>query len=384
MRIHARHYATADRVEIVWTAGRIESVRAPLAEPADLEADWVAPAFFDLQINGCGGHSFNSGQLTLQAIRRVVATCRQHGIAALCPTLITNSFAELAEGFTVLQRAREGDPILARALPAFHLEGPWISAEDGPRGAHPRRHVRPPDLDEFRRLQDAAGGRIRLVTLAPEHDGALRFIESLSAEGVVVALGHTAAEGDCIRDAIRAGARLSTHLGNGAHAVLPRHPNYLWDQLAADELQASIICDGHHLPPSVVRCIVRAKTPARIILTCDTSSLAGLPPGRYSEWEQELEVRADGRIDVAGTPYLAGSGVFTEACVGKVIAFAGVTLPEAVEMAGNRPRELLGLESVELRAGAPADLVLFDWEPGEELSVVATLCEGAMAFGSTC
>src|SRR5262249_12675635 len=145
-----------------------------------------------------------------------------------------------------LGAACDTDPELAHATPAFHLEGPYISAEDGPRGAHPSAHVRPPDWEEFCRLQEAAGGRIRLVTLAPEREGALGVIERLVATGVVVALGHTAATGRQIHDAISAGARLSTHLGNGAHAVLPRHPNYIWEQLAADELWASIICDGHH------------------------------------------------------------------------------------------------------------------------------------------
>src|SRR5204862_5034262 len=139
-------------------------------------------------------------------------------------------------------------------------------------------------------LQDAAGGRLRLVTLAPETPAALPFIERLTQAGVVVALGHSAADGACIRAAIRAGARLSTHLGNGCHAMLPRHDNCLWEQLAADDLWASLICDGHHLPVSVVRCLLRAKTPARTILTCDASSLAGLPPGCYDQWGGEFEV----------------------------------------------------------------------------------------------
>src|SRR5439155_7747588 len=128
-------------------------------------------------------------------------------------------------------------------------------------------------------------------------------------------LGHTAADGPRLRDAIRAGAQLSTHLGNGAHAVLPRHPNYIWEQLAADELWASLICDGHHLPPAVVRCLLRVKTPARAVLTCDAGSLAGLPPGRYREWGQEFEVRPGGPIVVPGTSYLAGSWAFTDGCI---------------------------------------------------------------------
>src|SRR5262249_6725981 len=249
-----------------------------------------------------------------------------------------------------------------------HLEGPYISPEDGPRGAHPRQHVRPPDWDEFCRLQEAAGGRVRLVTLAPEHEGALRFIERLVAAGVVVALGHTAASGRRIREAILAGACLSTHLGNGTHALLPRHENYLWEQLAADELWASIICDGHHLPPPVVRCIVRVKTPARTILTCDASALAGLPPGHYQLWEQECDILPEGKIVVSDSGYLGGSWAFTDLCVGNVLRFAGVGLSDALDMAGARPRQLLGLPVPRLEAGAAADLVLFDWE-GDEFRV---------------
>ncbi|MBM4071850.1 MAG: amidohydrolase family protein [Planctomycetes bacterium] len=372
MRLRARHYASGQAIEVICAEGRILSIGPPTGEPATHQADWIAPAFFDLQINGCGGHSFNSPQLTVDQVRHVVAVCREHGIAALCPTLVTNSFESLRHGFATLREAcvaRELD----RALPAFHLEGPYISSEDGPRGAHPREFVRKPNWDEFRKLQDAAGGRIRLVTLAPELDGALVFIEQLVASGVVVALGHTAATARDIAAAVAAGARLSTHLGNGSHALLPRHENYLWEQLAADALTASIISDGHHLPPAVIRCLVRAKTSNRIILTCDASSLAGLPPGRYREWDQEFEVQAGGKVTVAGTPYLAGSGVFLDTCVSNVLRHADVSLVEAVDMAGARPRALLGLPVRSLEAGTPADLVLFDWQPGGELHVKHTL-----------
>src|SRR5437867_7491142 len=225
MHLHARHYATGETIAITSAGGRIASV-TPQSVPPGVALPWVAPALFDLQINGCDGHSFNSPRLDGEAVGHVVQVCRRHGIAGLCPTLVTNSFDALAHGFHTLAAACDTDSALARALPAFHLEGPYISPEDGPRGAHPKAHVRPPDWDEFRRLQEAAGGRIKLVTLAPEWDGALSFIEHLSASGMVVALGHTGARGTRIRDAIRSGARLSTHLGNGCHALLPRHDNY--------------------------------------------------------------------------------------------------------------------------------------------------------------
>jgi N-acetylglucosamine-6-phosphate deacetylase len=365
MRLRARHYATGQPVEVVWEGGRIRSLGPPTQGPVDAEAGWVAPALFDLQINGCDGHDFSATDLTPDAVRHVVVTCRAHGVASFCPTLVTNSFEALAHGLQTLQRACETDRAVAHAVAGIHLEGPYISPEDGPRGAHARRHVRPPDWDEFRRLQDAAGGRVCLVTLAPEHEGALAFIERLVGAGVVVALGHTAASRQRIRAAVAAGARLSTHLGNGSHAVLPRHDNYIWEQLAADELWASIICDGHHLPPAVVRCLVRVKTPARTILTCDSSPLAGLPPGRYRNWEQEFEVLPGGKVVVPGTSYLAGSGAFTDVCIGNAVRDAGVSLAEAVDMASARPRELLGLPLGRLEAGAETDLVLFDWEENE-------------------
>jgi N-acetylglucosamine-6-phosphate deacetylase len=376
LRLRARHYASGERLDIVCANGRITALTAAGDGPVDREAGWVAPALFDLQINGCDGISFNSPHLTDENIRHVVCICRRHGIGALCPTLVTNSREALLHGFSTLRRACETGADLARAIAGLHLEGPYISPEDGPRGAHPLRHVRPPDWDEFRRFQDAAGGRIRLVTLAPERDGALPFLEKLVASGVVVALGHTAATPACIRAAITAGARLSTHLGNGSHAQLPRHDNYLWEQLAADELWASLISDGHHLPPAVLRCILRVKTPARTILTCDASSLAGLPPGRYREWDQEFEIVPTGRIIVPGTSFLAGSSVFTDDCVGHVLATAGVPLADAIDMASARPRQLLGLEARPLQAGAPADLVLFDWQPGGAFRVRATIVAG--------
>lgn len=370
MRIRARHYATGERIELTCEQGRITALGPPPdSSAAAISAGWVAPALFDLQINGCDGFGFSSEKLTVEMVQHIVGVCRRHGVAGLCPTLITNSAQALEHGFQTLRDACKNDAAISAAVPVFHLEGPYISAEDGPRGAHPRQHVRPPDWGEFCRFQDAAGGRIRLVTLAPETAGALPFIERLASSGVVVALGHTGASGACIREAIKAGARLSTHLGNGSHALLPRHENYIWEQLAADELWASIICDGHHLPATMVRCFVRVKTPARTILTCDAGTLAGLPPGKYREWDQDLEVLPTGRLVVAGTPFLAGSWHFTDHCIGNVIRFAGVSLREAIDMASARPRALLGLPPRTLEVGQPAELVLFDWEPGGAVRV---------------
>ncbi len=372
LRIRAADPRTGQPVRLTVRAGLLEQPAAGWAP--DLEAAYITPGLFDLQINGAGGRAFVSPTLTTDDIRHVVHECRRHGTTALCPTLITASHADLVAGFSALRKARDDDPALARALPCFHLEGPFISPDDGPRGAHPLAHVRSPDLDEFSRLQDAAAGLIRLVTLAPERPGALPLIESLTRQGVVVAIGHTAATPAQIRDAASAGARLSTHLGNGSHALLPRHDNYLWEQLAHDGLTASVIADGHHLPDSVLRVIVRAKTPARLILTCDASSLAGLPPGRYAQWGADLEVLPGGKVVVPGTPFLAGSGLFLDSCIAHLARLGECPHADTLDMATAHPRRLLGLDAPTLAPGQPADLALFD----DDLRLVATVSAGEL------
>jgi N-acetylglucosamine-6-phosphate deacetylase len=376
MRIRGRHYITSALIDVTCHDGRIVQVSHAGAASPDFEAGWIAPGLFDLQINGGGGIAFGSPTLTVAEVRRVVGLCHGHGITGLCPTLITGSLEDYLHGFGTLRQACEEDASLAHAMPCFHLEGPYISPEDGPRGAHPRKHVRPPSREEFLRLQDAAGGRIRLVTLAPEIDGALPFIEWLTTQGIVVAIGHTAATPAIIRDAVKAGASLSTHLGNGSHAVLPRHDNYLWEQLATDTLWASIITDGHHLPAAVARCIVRVKPVERLIVTCDASNLAGLPPGLYRAWDTDLEVLPRGKVVVRGTPYLAGSGVFTDDCLNWLLGLGELSLVEAIESASSRPRKLLRLPETTLAPGCPADLVLFDHSKSEPFRVRATLAGG--------
>jgi N-acetylglucosamine-6-phosphate deacetylase len=162
--------------------------------------------------------------------------------------------------------------------------------------------------------------------------------------------------------------------------MLPRHENYFWEQLAADELWASVIADGYHLPPAILHCLLRVKTPARVILTCDAGSLAGMPPGHYREWDQDLEVLPEGKIVVAESGFLAGSWSFTDRCIGQVIRDAGVSLKEAIDMASTRPRELLKLPIHTLEVHQPADIVLFDWnEAAGEFRPKATVIRGRIS-----
>jgi N-acetylglucosamine-6-phosphate deacetylase len=385
MHLLARSYDTAEGMEITCASGRITAIR-PLADGADQKLPLVAPGLVDIQVNGFEGQEFSSLDLTPQKVARIVRRHFDFGVTGICPTLTTQSFEVLAHGLRQIAAACEADPLVAHAVVGVHVEGPYITAEDGPRGAHPAEHCRPPDWDEFQRWQQAAGGRIKLMTLSPEYPQAPAFIRRAVASGVVIAIGHTAAGGDQIRAAADAGAQLSTHLGNGAHRMLRRHPNYLWDQLADDRLTASLICDGHHLPREVVQTFVRAKGIERIVLVSDVSGLAGLKPGRYQSSGCELEILPDGRLVIAGQDQLlAGASLPLTVGVANLVEFGRVSLPEALEAASLRPARLLGVPAGDLSLEARADLILFDWDDrrpaGERLSIRATLAGGELVSG---
>ncbi|MBI1900509.1 MAG: amidohydrolase family protein [Planctomycetia bacterium] len=380
MQLVARRFDTRQCVELSVEEGRIRRL-APHGPADGTSAPFVAPGFCDIQVNGYGGQEFSSPELSADRVAEIVRLHARFGVTSLCPTLTTAAADVMEHGVRAIGAACDRWPDVARRVAGIHLEGPFISREDGPRGAHPAEHCRRPEMALFQRLQEASGGRVRLVTLSVEFDEAPPFISQVASTGVVVAIGHTGADSRQIRAAVDAGARLSTHLGNGAHGTLRRHPNYLWDQMAEDRLWASLIVDGQHLPPEVVKTMVRAKTPARCVLVSDVSGLAGLPPGRYQSSGCELEILVDGRLVIAGQDQLlAGASRPIGVGVANVMRFAGVDLATAVAMATTQPRKLLGLDAPQLKPGERADLVLFDLADGE-LRVRSTIVDGRVEYG---
>ena len=309
----------------------------------------VLPGLFDLQVNGFGGIDFNAPDLTADRVAEALERMRETGVTRCLPTLITSSFDRFAANARVL--ARVSQP----AIVGIHMEGPYLSPEDGARGAHPRAHVAPASVDDFCRRQHAAGGRIVLVTLAPEVPGVMPLIEHLVAAGVRVAIGHTAATPQQIGDAIAAGATLATHLGNGCPQMLPRHPNVIWELLGADTLFASVIVDGHHLPPATVKTMVRAKGPGRTILVTDAVAAAASAPGRYTVGGVDCEFGEDGRVSLPGTPYLAGSSLTLDRAIANTVRFTGLSIDAVVPMASTIPATYMGMTT--------AGTVTADWEP---------------------
>lgn len=317
----------------------------------------VRPGLIDLQVNGYAGHDVNADDVDVTTIAELTRALWAQGVTTYLPTVITASQEKILHVLAVIAAARRSDPLLAHSIAGIHVEGPALAADDGPRGAHDRAHLRDPDIAELDCWMDASDGLVRIVTLAPERAGASEYIAGATARGVRISLGHCSPSPEQVHRAVAAGASLSTHLGNGTHAQLPRHPNHLWAQLAEDDLLAMLIADGHHLPADTLTVMIRAKSPERCVLTSDSAALAGMPPGRYATpVGGEVEVSADGRLSLPGTSLLAGSGRSLHDC----LAWAQANLPfserELLSMATSVPAALLGIPERASDGGDSAEI----------------------------
>lgn len=382
LAVVGRDLATGQPVAVGIGGERIASAD-PAADETDDALPWIGPGLVDLQVNGFAGLDLNGGDLSADTVVQLTRKLWSVGVTTFLPTLVTADEATIEASLRTIATAIADDPAVARAVAGVHLEGPFISPEDGPRGAHPTAYVRAPDWELFERWQAAAEGRIRVVTLAPEWPGALEFIARCRDWGVIAAIGHTAAMPEEIRAAVAAGASLSTHLGNGAHATLPRHPNYLWEQLAADELWASVIADGFHLPDSVLKVILRVKGD-NALLVSDAVALAGLPPGEYaSPIGERVVLTPEGRLHLAADPrLLAGSARPLVAGVAHLAGSGLTSFAGAWELASTRPAALLDLPTQRgLAAGAPADLVLFRRD-GRDIDIERVYKAGELVFAA--
>ncbi len=359
---------------------RIAEVQTTEVSP---DAPYISPGFLDLQVNGYAGNDYNSPDLSTAEIRRIVDLLAASGTTRHLATVITGPTGRIESNLRTIAGAIEADPLLDQAILGIHLEGPYISAEEGARGAHQAKYVHDPDFHEYQGWQEACGNRIRIITLAPERKGALEFIEKVSHGGTVVALGHTGASPQRIREAVEAGARLSTHLGNGSHSMVPRLQNYIWEQLAEDRLHAGIISDGYHLPAEVVKVIARAKGLHRLILVSDVAVMGGKEPGVY-EWDGiSVRVYEDGHLGLADAEFLAGAGHLLDRCIAQFVRFTGVRIDEAVRLCTTNPAEFLGQKQAGegFAAGMSADLTLFRWRPGAvELDIEKTVLNGQVLY----
>jgi N-acetylglucosamine-6-phosphate deacetylase len=362
--IEGIHYHTGQPVQVTISNGMIENI-TNLDKPVGENPVYIAPGFIDNQVNGFAGVSFAFGDsdLTPAGIEKATSELWKKGVTTYLPTLTTNSIEVLTRNFEILSKAVD-DKNLLGSIPGFHLEGPYINPEDGYRGAHPKAFVKLPDWDEFMKLYEASGKNILQLTLAPEMEGALDLITKCSQEGILVALGHHNADMKTVTAAIDRGAKIATHLGNGAANMINRHYNPFWPQLADDRLHISIICDSFHLLPEEIQVFFKVKGVEKTVITSDVTHYAALEPGEYQTSTGEtIELTPEGMLRYPAQNVLYGSASPMTKGIGYVMKVTGCTLADAVQMGSTNPANLYNLNDRGLlEPGKRADVVLFTLE----------------------
>ena len=297
---------------------------------------------FDLQVNGFAGVDFNSTAITRDGLDHALEAMARTGVAHCLPTVITAVEDILGDRLAALDRAVGTSRFGPVMVPGYHLEGPFLSPEEGYAGCHAPAAMVAPDHALIERIEAELARPILLLTLAPERPGATALIRWAKARGKVVALGHTAASSADIAAAVAAGATLSTHLGNGLRRMLPKFDNPLIAQLAEDRLWASFIADGIHIPPAALKVLLRAKGLARSILVSDATAAAAAPAGCYELAGMAIERADDGAVRLPGSVTLAGSSLTLDQAVRNLVDW-GLASPEAaVRLASNNPAALMG------------------------------------------
>ncbi len=356
----------SDHVRIELEAGRIARVHAGASpRPGDLRfADALClPGLVDLQVNGAAGASYDDEAAAVRA--RATRHHLERGTTALLATLVSAPLERLTAALERL--ASEVDP--AGPVVGVHLEGPFLAVEK--RGAHPASALRDPTPDAVARLLESAHGTLRMLTLAPERPGALEAVRLLVESGVVVCAGHTLAGEPELAPAIAAGLSFVTHVGNASDWPTRRfdpelgyrrsEPGLVGTFLFEERLRGSLILDGRHLHPGLVRALVRLRGPEAIALVSDAAPFAGLGPGRYRMGGLEAEVRPAGFATTGEG--LAGSMITLADALRMAVLEVGIPLDAAVRMASETPARTIGLERKgRIAAGFDADLLLADAE----------------------
>jgi len=369
------------QIEIEIKGGFIENII--LLPESGQNLPYISPGFFDLQVNGYKDSDYSLENFSEEHIRNIVTNLATSGTTQHIPTIVSSPKERILKNLKIISQAINTSPEIEHAIPGIHIEGPFISSEKGPRGCHDPEFIRDPDFEEFKQWQEAAEGRIVIVTIAPERKGSLDFIRKVTRTGVKIAIGHTGAAPEVIREAIEAGAQYSTHLGNGSYVILPRLKNYIWEQLAADELFAGIICDGFHLPSSVVKTFARAKGLDKLILVSDVALLGGLIPGIYKWGNIDVKVFKDGHLGLPNSSILAGAGHLLDWDIAHFIKFTGNNLAETIPLCTINPTKIVknSEDYGKLKLGAPSNLTLFNYHFGDDkLQIVRTICNGKIIF----
>ena len=298
----------------------------------------------DLQVNGFAGVDFNSDELKGEDLLRAAMALKDIGVQKFLPTLITAPLDKMRSRAAKLARLLEENEELNQIIPGIHLEGPFISTEDGYRGAHPLAGIQFADLETVKELQESCAGKLLLFTLAPEQDKRGEVIKFLTNLGVVVAAGHTNASTDQLKNAIDCGMQMFTHLGNACPPQLPRHDNIIQRVLSlSDKLWISYIADGLHLPFFVLKNLLNTAGHSRSVIVSDAISAAECKAGCYTLGDQSIEIKEDGVSQSADGSHLIGSTTSLATMYQNLINNLGLTKEQAEELTFSNPSKILGL-----------------------------------------
>ena len=307
----------------------------------------------DLQVNGYAGVDFNTVDLGSAALDHALHAMLRDGVTCCLPTVITAPADILAARLAALDRAVAGSRFGRLMVPGYHLEGPFLNPTPGYAGCHPASAMVDPDPTLLARLTAGLMRPVLLLTLAPERPGAETLIRSARALGMLVAMGHTAADAAVVEGGAAAGVTLSTHLGNALPQPQPKFLNPLMAQLAEDRLSASFIADGLHIPAGVLKVLLRAKGLARSVLVTDATAAAAAPFGLHDFAGMRIEHRPDGSVRVPGGSGLAGSALRLDQAVRNLVAWGIATPDAAMALANDRPAALLAPVLAQHRISLP-------------------------------
>ncbi|MFC1552286.1 amidohydrolase family protein [Candidatus Latescibacterota bacterium] len=302
----------------------------------------------DLHFNGYRGVDFSDPSLTEEVF---IGTCRdvlKSGTTLFLPTLVSTS-KDIYERNLKLISSIMDMPEFESSIPGFHIEGPFLAPDPGTLGVHTRENIRNADTEFLDTLIEWTGGKIKLLTVSAEIDGAGVLIRHAVSRGITVSLGHSAALEDDLEKAANVGATALTHLGNGIPDMIQRHFNTIWAGLSNDDLSAMIITDGHHLPFSILKSIIRAKGVSRLIVVSDASPLAGMPPGRYSYHDEEVMLENDGLLHNPGRNCLAGSSSTILECMNHLASLKLLSFDEMMQVGFFNPLKLIGIDPKTVR-----------------------------------
>lgn len=335
--------------------GRIAAVgegAAPDGPTTDVGGGTIVPGFVDIHCHGGGGAAFTSADPA--KVRKAAAAHRKHGTTTMLASLVTRPVPELADQVAALaELVQEG------IVAGVHLEGPFLSAARC--GAHDPAILCPPEQTSVTKLLDAGKGTVRMITIAPELEGAVNAVRQLVDNNVIAAIGHTDATEAQVRPAVDAGASVATHLFNGMRPLHHREPGPIGALLDDERVTVELICDLVHLHPTAVRLAARHAGLQRTVLITDAIAAASVGDGVYDIGGLEVRV-VDGVPTLAGGASLAGSTLTMDMAFRNAVNSCGLTLVEAAYAASTRGAELLGLDTGKLKAGLAADIVVLDAE----------------------